>query len=103
MVAIKALITVVVDAIGLDKSKLEVITRSRAFEDNNAALSLATTKKITPRNRHIGSKWHWFRSYVDRGLITIEKIATDKQLGDIFTKNLQPHKFVEARRMLCGW
>ena len=103
VVAIKALITVVVDAIGLDKSKLEVITRSRAFEDNNAALSLATTKKITPRNRHIGSKWHWFRSYVDRGLITIEKIATDKQLGDIFTKNLQPHKFVEARRMLCGW
>ena len=103
VVAIKELISVVVDAIGLDKTKLKVVTRSKAFEDNNAALSLATTKKITPRNRHIGSKWHWFRSFVDRGLIAIEKISTDKQLGDIFTKNLQADKFIAARHMLCGW
>ena len=103
VVTIKELITVVVEAIGLDKSKLKVITRSKAFEDNNDALSLATKQKITPQNHHIGSKWHWFRSYVDRGLIAIEKISTDKQLGDIFTKNLQADKFIAAHCMLCGW
>jgi hypothetical protein len=34
------------------------------FEDNAACLALAKLRKITPPNRHIGSKYHWLRSYV---------------------------------------
>lgn len=105
---VKKLVGRVVDAVGLDKSKLEFVTKSTAFEDNAAALSLATTKKITPRNRHIASKYHWFRSHVQTranptGIIRIEKIDTTRQIADIFTKNLTTDKFERARKALCGW
>ena len=32
----------------------DVVTHSTAFEDNNGALKLAMTKKMTPRLYHIG-------------------------------------------------
>jgi hypothetical protein len=82
--------------------------KSTCFEDNAACLALAKLRKITPQNRHIGSKYHWFRSYVlgsrnNDAFLDIVKVATDKQMADMFTKNLTEQKFLAARKQLCGW
>ena len=102
VIPIQNLVKEVMVAVGLDVDRLKFVTKSTVFEDNNAVLTLATTKKMTPRNRHIGAKCHWFRSHVG-DTIEIEKIDTDKQVADCLTKNLEATKFVEARKMMCGW
>ena len=89
-------------AVGLDVDKLTFVTKSIVFEDNNAALTLATTKKMTTQNRHIGAKCHWFRSHVGDTIET-EKMDSDKQVVDCLTKNLEAEKFAKARMMMCGW
>jgi hypothetical protein len=82
---------------------MTVVTHSTAFEDNNGALTLATMKKMTPRLKHIGIKYHHFRKAVTDGLVKIEQIDSDKQRASIFTKGLGVIKFQEIRHLLCGW
>jgi len=39
----------------------DVVTHSTALEDNNGALIVAMSKKMMPRSKHIGIKYHHFR------------------------------------------
>ena len=84
-------------------SMVKYSAKSTVFEDNNGALQLATTKKLTPRTRHIATKYFWFLEQVDKGLATIVKVESSQNKSDIFTKNLKPHDFINARKLLCGW
>ena len=77
--------------------------KSTVFEDNAAALGLATTKKFTPRTRHMACKYFWFREKVEQGLADIVKIESEKNMADIFTKNLNQVFFERVRLLLCGW
>lgn len=93
LLPIQELIKLVLEPLDHDAYDFQFVTISRAFEDNAACLSLATAKKITPRNRHVGAECHWFRSYVvPDEPISIEKVGTDNQVADILTKNLQTDK-----------
>ena len=49
----------------------KTLMNSTVFEDNNGALGLATSPKITPRTKHIAIKYNWFRSHVgeDKGIL----------------------------------
>jgi hypothetical protein len=63
---------------------------------------------MTPQTKHIAVKYHFFKSHVtsdrdDSSGITLEKIDTNFQKADILTKGMAPQKFVEMRRLLCGW
>jgi hypothetical protein len=80
------------------------ILHSTVFEDNNGALSLATSPRINPRTKHIAVKYHHFREHVgeDKGLL-IEKIDTAEQKADIFTKGLTKDLQVTIRKLLMGW
>jgi hypothetical protein len=75
----------------------------KAFEDNSGALELAQTPKMRPRTKHINIKYHHFRSYVDAKIITLQKVTTDMQLADIFTKPLSYSLFQKLRTTLLGW
>jgi hypothetical protein len=83
---------------------LPTILHSTVFEDNNGALSLATSPKISPRTKHIAVKYHHFRSKIgpDKGII-ISRIDTTEQKADIFTKGLGVTQFIHLRRLLMGW
>jgi hypothetical protein len=78
--------------------------KSTVFEDNNGCLQLATIPKMTPRSKHIGVKYFWFRSKVggDSG-IEIIKCDTKDMLADIFTKGLPADQFSVLRARLMGW
>ena len=59
--------------------------------------------KLTPRTKHIGVLYHWFRTQVENLEIHIERIDTTMQLGDQFTKGLTVDPFRTACKSLMGW
>ena len=74
-------------------------------EDNEGALQLANMElpRMTPRSKHYATKYHWFREYVNKGLIRVVGIDTKDQLADIFTKGLAGDSFASLRKRLVGW
>jgi hypothetical protein len=85
------------------KSKAFTIPPSTVYEDNSACLKFARMPRMTPRTKHIGIPYHWFRDKVASLEIAIEPIKTSEQLADQFTKGLVRDKFVAARKPLMGW
>jgi hypothetical protein len=80
------------------------VVKSTVFEDNNGAIATAKSVKMTPRTKHIGVKYHFFKSHIVEGSgIILDKIDSNIQKADIFTKGLAPQKFAEIRHLLCGW
>ena len=78
--------------------------KSSIFEDNNGCISVATAPKLSPRTKHIGVRYHFFKDQIgeEKGII-IKKIVTDEQIADIFTKGLGEEKFQYLRSLLCEW
>mgnify|MGYP006157307357 FL=1 len=88
----------------LDKDVISVpAVRCTLFEDNSGALELARTPKMRPRTKHINIKYHHFRDNVRRKLISIEHVATEDQVADIFTKPLPVVAFLRHRKSLQRW
>ena len=73
------------------------------FEDNKGCIDLVNSPKMCPRTKHIGLKYHHFRSFVRDKTITIRYVETSLQIADIFTKALNDPQFVRLRIMLMGW
>ena len=72
------------------------------YEDNNGAIIVATSPRMTPTSKHIAVKYHWFRQQVGKEFV-IQKIESENQKADIFTKGLQGQIFVSISKLLCGW
>ena len=87
----------------LNVDMTNVVVYSTAFEDNNGALILATTKKMTLQSKHTAIKYHHFKQAVYNSFVKIVKVNSEKQLADIFTKGLGTIKFQANRLLLCGW
>jgi hypothetical protein len=85
-----------------------VTAKSDVFEDNNGALTVATTPRITPQSKFFAVKLHFFKEHVKteanpEGEIHIQKIDTKDQLADLMTKGLGPIIFKRLRDRLMGW
>ena len=83
--------------------------KSTVFEDNSGCISTAMSPKLSPRTKHIAVKWHLFKSHISDNTegcerpVILEKIASEYQIADIFTKGLGVTKFQTLRLLLCGW
>jgi hypothetical protein len=77
----------------------------KIHEDNVGALALGKLepRRMTPRSKHYAIKYHWFREHIGPRLIQLVKIATDDQLGDLFTKGLTKLKFSRLQKKLMDW
>ncbi|MGH3053371.1 MAG: Ty1/Copia family ribonuclease HI, partial [Gaiellaceae bacterium] len=102
LLPIKRLVKEMSDKLG-NSTPYKIRTLSTVFEDNTGALGMAKSPKLTPRNRHIAVKYHFFRSHVHDGAIEVVKIDTKEQKADIFTKGLPRETFEVIRRLLMGW
>lgn len=80
------------------------LVHSTIFEDNNGALGLATAPKLSPRTKHIGVKYHWFKSHIgeEQGIL-IKKVDTHLQKADMFTKGLPVDVLRTIRKLVMGW
>ena len=73
------------------------------FEDNAGAIEIAKHERLSPRTKHMATKLHHFRHYVDQGLIKIKHCPTKDQQADLLTKPLPNPQFASFRRMIMGW
>ena len=75
-------------ALNLEFSKPSIV-QSTCFQDNNGALGLALTPRLTPRTKHTGVKYHFFKSMIRESKgIMIRHIDPALQKADIFTEGL---------------
>ncbi len=79
------------------------VAHSTIFEDNKGCVELAAAPRMRSQTRHIGLKYHHFRSHVELGQLKIQWIDTKHQLADIFTKPLVASSFIPLRKSLLGW
>ena len=76
--------------------------RARVFEDNQAALSLATNHRLTNRTRYLLVGYHWFwESYPAE--FSLERVDTHNQDADYFTKGASLEPFEANRYRVQGW
>ena len=80
------------------------LVRSTVFEDNQGCLSIVNVPKMSPRNKYLALKYHFFRSNIgeDKGIVA-RYIPTTLQRADIFTKGLPPKQYAVIRKLLMGW
>jgi hypothetical protein len=97
----------ILSRIGMEEKGLTRIYRTIVHEDNEGALRLARLEpgRMTPRSKHYGVKYHWFRETVadKEKRIVMERVMTTKQRADFLTKSLRPVNFKENRKLTCGW
>ena len=86
-----------------DRSIPSNIEQSTVYEDNHACFKFARMAQLSPRTKHIGIPYHWFRSKVESLDIQIASIPTAQQLGDPFTKGLPQVPFELFHKTLMGW
>ena len=91
-------------AVGLSTSEKTEMHVS-IHEDNAGCIALA--KKLppecTPASKHYSIKTHWFRETCLLLGVSIQKIDTKEQLGDICTKCLPVATFQYLRKKLMGF
>ena len=84
---------------------LSPLGKSIILEDNAACIAVAKDNKTkhSPRTRHISIKWHHFRDQIEKGWLTVEKVASAQNWSDIFTKPLARIQFEKLRDEMMGW
>ena len=104
LLPLKRLVEKVASSVGLELQTI-IEMRTTVWEDNSGALTLANLEpgRMTPRSKHYGVKYHWFRSHLKPNNIEVIKIDTADQQADILTKGLRTQKFEANRKQLLGW
>ena len=72
------------------------------YEDNDAATAMANAQKPTPRCRHMDIKYKVLAQWVERDLIKLERVATQLNWADHFTKQLGPLLFQRHTDYIMG-
>ena len=103
LLPMRALLKEIGSKLGLEFLSKSVI-RSTVFEDNQGCLSLVNVPKMSPRNKYLALKYHFFRSQIgeSKGIVATY-INTKEQKADIFTKGLPEAQFEHIRKLLIGW
>ena len=64
LVPLKSLIKEVIDNLGVYSEKLNFVSSSTIYEDNNRDIVMATSPRMNPTSKYIAFKYHWFRQNV---------------------------------------
>ena len=68
--------------------------------DNQSAIALTRNPVFHGRSKHIHSRYHFIREYVENGVIEVEHVPGSQQKADILTKALGRIKFKEMRDLI---
>ena len=63
--------------------------------DNKSAIALIKNSVLHGQSKHIEVKYHFVRESAEKGLINVDFIRSEEQLGDALTKPLGKVKFHE--------
>ena len=65
--------------------------------DNTSAISITKNDVHHKRTKHIDVKHHFLRDFYEKGEMSMEFVATNKQVADIFTKALPRDQYEKNR------
>ena len=68
-------------------------TQSKLYVDNQGAIEVAKHGVKSDRTKHVDIKYHHITDVIEKGLITVEWVATEEQQADIMTKALAVQTF----------
>ena len=63
---LNSLIKEVIENLVIKNKKLKFVSSSTIYEDNNGAVVVATSPRMTPTSNHIAVKYHWFRQHIGK-------------------------------------
>jgi hypothetical protein len=88
-----------------DKTHKTTTFNTTLHEDNDGCMRLAKMEpgRMTPRSKHYGVKYHWFRTKLKPNEIEIDRVDTSLQKADFLTKALRTKVFETNRKLTCGW
>lgn len=67
------------------------------YEDNQSCLKLIKEEKFSNRTKHIDTKFHFVKDYMDKGVVKCEYCPTGLMVADLLTKPLPVVKHIELR------
>ena len=67
--------------------------------DNSNAIDISKNPVQHSKIKHIEIRYHFIRDLVERKIVTLENIPTERQNADIFTKLLDRSKFETLRQV----
>jgi hypothetical protein len=70
--------------------------------DNKSVVALIKNSVLHRQSKHIEVKYHLVRESTENGLIKVEFIRSEEQLGDILMKPLGRVNFLELRLIDVG-
>ena len=76
------------------------LSKSTIFCDNSSTINLSKNPINHSRTKHIDIRHHFLRDSIEKDLINLEFVSSEKQLADIFTKPLNENTFIKLRREL---
>ena len=88
---------------GFDMLSASASVRCRAFEDNSGALEMSKIDKHRPRTEHLSCRLHHFRSYMDDGQTSTQKVNASEQDADVLTKPVNVETLRRCRKNVIGW
>jgi hypothetical protein len=68
--------------------------------DNLSAINISKNSIQHSRTKHIDIRHHFIRDLVEENIVTLEHVATEEQIADIFTKALYAKQFEYLRGKL---
>jgi hypothetical protein len=75
----------------------------KIFEHNSGTEEMANVPKMRPRTKHLNIKYHFFRQFVQQGVLQVMHIAGEQQIADIFTKALDLMTCLKHCKSIMGW
>jgi hypothetical protein len=76
------------------------VSPPRIKMDNMSAIALSKNPILRDRSKHIKTRYHFIREYMERGDVVLEFVGTQDQLADMFTKALGRVRFQELREKI---
>jgi hypothetical protein len=78
----------------------EKVQKFRLLVDNQSAIELAKNPVFHDRSKHSDTRFHYIRDCIEKDVLDVDHVGTDRQVADILTKPLGRIKFVEFRLKL---
>lgn len=70
------------------------------YEDNSSVIDIAKNGNFTKNSKHIEIQYHFVNENYEKGIIAIQKIASEENVADLLTKPLGKAQFEKLRNKL---
>ena len=80
--------------------RMQQVTPTTVYEDNQGCTALARNPKDHPRTKHIEVKYHFIRDMIARKRMDVIYCPTGEMVADTLTKGLAKPKFEKFRQLM---